>query len=155
MKTNTELCLDFSIIPGFQVASGKAENSPYPKGTIALQAPYFKDQGINLDGFYKGTINAEFNCDVITIDKYDYKVDQLTWCQGVAPETFIFISCKVQFKEKHYPAFIYHPIGETKIGHLQPQNCLEIVAPFINGLEYGSQAKLVISNNYLTLKQNG
>ena len=31
--------------------------SPYPRGSIALQAPYFSKNGLNLSGFWYGTLN--------------------------------------------------------------------------------------------------
>jgi hypothetical protein len=44
--------------PGHQVASGLAVNNPYPAGTIAMQTPFFKALGLDLSGFYVGTLNV-------------------------------------------------------------------------------------------------
>lgn len=42
---------------GHQVASGRAENSPYERGTLEMQLPCFRDLGLDLSTFYLGTIN--------------------------------------------------------------------------------------------------
>ena len=45
------------VIKGHQVASGKAIDSPFSAGTIALQKPLFKKLGLDLSQMFNGTIN--------------------------------------------------------------------------------------------------
>ncbi len=37
---------------GHQVASGMASDSPYPKGTIEMQTPFFQNLGLDLSAFF-------------------------------------------------------------------------------------------------------
>ena len=54
------------LLEGHGVASGQALNagqlktSPYPKGTIAMQAPLFAALGLDLSPFWPGTLNLFF-----------------------------------------------------------------------------------------------
>ena len=44
------------INKGHGVASGASTSSPYPTGSIAMQAPFFKARGLDLSGCYFGTL---------------------------------------------------------------------------------------------------
>ncbi|MDJ0715727.1 MAG: VWA domain-containing protein [Prochloraceae cyanobacterium] len=48
---------------GHKVASGQASNSPYPRGTIEMQTPFFKKLGLNLTEYFKGTLNLSLVLD--------------------------------------------------------------------------------------------
>jgi hypothetical protein len=48
------------IQQGHGVASGKNAETPYPNGTIAMQAPFFKKLGLDLFNFWPGTLNISF-----------------------------------------------------------------------------------------------
>ena len=52
--------LPFTVVKGHQVASGIANDPRFSEGTIAAQLPYFKALGLNLEGFYRATLNAKF-----------------------------------------------------------------------------------------------
>lgn len=41
------------------MASGRAPDSPYPAGTIALQAPFFREHGVDLSPYFPGTLNVD------------------------------------------------------------------------------------------------
>ena len=45
------------IVKGHGVASGRARDPRFPEGTLALQWPIFEINGLNLDGYYRATIN--------------------------------------------------------------------------------------------------
>ena len=48
------------LCSGHGVASGRSNESPYPNGTIRMQAPVFKALGLDLSGCYFGTLNIDF-----------------------------------------------------------------------------------------------
>lgn len=50
-----------TVIQGYGVASGKARDSRFPDGTIAMQKPFFQKLGLDLTGFYLGTINLSIS----------------------------------------------------------------------------------------------
>ena len=45
------------IVKGHGVASGRAGDPRFPEGTLALQWPIFEKNGLNLNGYYRATIN--------------------------------------------------------------------------------------------------
>ena len=45
---------------GHGVASGANSESPYPKGSISIQSPFFKALGLDLSCYWHGTINLSF-----------------------------------------------------------------------------------------------
>jgi hypothetical protein len=47
------------VVHGHGVASGRSASSPYPRGTIALQAPHFLERGVDLSPFFAGTLNVD------------------------------------------------------------------------------------------------
>ncbi len=53
-------CWRRGVRQGHGVASGRAPDSPYPAGTIALQAPLFARHGLDLSPFFPGTLNLHF-----------------------------------------------------------------------------------------------
>ncbi|WP_286267613.1 hypothetical protein [Thalassotalea atypica] len=141
--------MPFTVMKGHQVASGLAINSPYPQGTIALQSPFFRQQGLDLTPYFMGTINAAFACKSIKLKAWDHEVKRLVWFPELPCEDFKFAHCHVIYQNQSYPALIYQPTAETKIGHFQPKNTLEIISEEIKGLKYGVQATLQIAKQYL------
>lgn len=141
----------FIVTQGHQVASGMANNSPFPDGTINLQTPYFKALGLDLAPYFKGTINAQFNCNSIELLKWDLELTNVHWLPNHPSEDFLFAYSEISYKEKRFPAIIYQPRLETKLGHFQPTNTLELLAPKIEGITYGSKATLEIPTQYLSL----
>ena len=45
------------LISGYGIASGKSNSSPYPEGSIKMQAPFFKTLGLDISKFWPGTLN--------------------------------------------------------------------------------------------------
>ncbi|MEW6982948.1 hypothetical protein AAD001_09890 [Colwelliaceae bacterium 6471] len=142
----------FSVVKGHQVASGMSINSPYPKGTIALQTPYFKSLGLDLTDYFSGTINAQFDCQQIELMKYSHVFENLNWLKGLPSETFYFAPVKIEYKKKLYRAFVYQPDKQTKIDHFQENNVLELIAEQLPGLNYNEQLELIIEQGFLEIK---
>ena len=55
-----------TVVEGHRVASGAAEDSPYPKGTIEMQTPFFLERGLDLRPFYPATIGV--SCASVVFD---------------------------------------------------------------------------------------
>lgn len=121
------------LMRGYGVASGQASDSPYPAGTITLQAPLLAAHGIDLSPYYPGTLNLGF-CDTRwQLSRPDARVDQLRWTDRHPPETFSF--WRVALRWSHHPepveGLIYWPHPETKCRHHHSSDRLEVLAPWL------------------------
>ena len=134
------------IKPGHQVASGMAANSPYAQGTIAMQLPYFQKLGLDLSGYFLGTLNIAITPHKFQIIKPKYTFPLVKWHPDYPAETFSFSPCQVIFKEIQYDGLIYYPHPETKIGHFQADSILEAIAPAIPILKYGDKVQLRVNS---------
>lgn len=125
------------IVEGHGVASGRAQNSPYPHGSIQMQAPFFKEAGVDLSDCFLGTLNLsvapfefEFHSPQVTV--YD-----VCWTDQIPPEHFSFSPCRIHALGQVVEGWIYFPRPETKTIHFQPADMVEVIAPKIEGLKPG------------------
>jgi len=145
------------LVAGHGVASGRAATSPYPAGTIQLQAPFFAARGINLAPFFAGTLNLEAARGQWRLRDPDARVEALEWTDRHPPETFSFWHCRLRIPAETataaivgggaggsagLAALIYYPHPETKRAHHQAASCLEVLAPRISGLTPGQELEL-------------
>ena len=84
------------LVAGHGVASGRAATSPYPAGTIHLQAPFFAARGIDLSPFFAGTLNLEAARGHWRLQDPDARVEALEWTDRHPPETFSFWHCRLR-----------------------------------------------------------
>jgi hypothetical protein len=84
------------LVRGHGVASGRAVDSPYPAGTIALQTPLFAAHGIDLSPFQSATLNLDFSPGDWRLRDPDHSVERLAWSDCHPPETFSFWRCQLQ-----------------------------------------------------------
>ena len=128
------------LLEGHGVASGQAldpvhlKTSPYPKGTIAMQSPFFAALGLDLSPFWPGTLNLSFSPTKLQLRNPDYFFYNLEWTHLHPPETFSF--WKIRLRSIGHcgfdvPGLVYHPHPETKARHWQNPSVLEILAPYI------------------------
>ncbi len=127
---------------GHQVASGRANNSPYEAGTIALQTPHFQRLGLDLSGYFPGTLNIDIAPKTFSLIQPHYTFADLQWHPNFPPETFSFSPCYIEHRQQRYDGLIYYPHPETKLGHFQAPATLEVLAPFILNLAYGDRLEL-------------
>ncbi|MEM8720068.1 MAG: hypothetical protein AAGE84_12255 [Cyanobacteria bacterium P01_G01_bin.39] len=133
------------VKPGHQVASGNAPNSPYERGTLEMQLPFFRNLGLDLTGLFLGTLNISIAPYTFKLIQPQYTFPLVKWHPNYAAETFSFSPCKVFYLDKSYEGLIYYPHPETKIGHFQDDSIIEVVAPKISQLNYGDRLKLEIN----------
>jgi CTP-dependent riboflavin kinase len=141
------------IQAGYRVASGLADNSPYPAGTIALQMPHFQRLGLNLSDCYPGTLNVNIAPVKFELLQPAYTFPDLRWIEGFDRETFSFCHCKIEFQNQSHSGWIYYPHPETKIGHHQPPTLVEVLAPRIAGIGYGDRVVLLTRPNEIQWSQ--
>jgi len=129
---------------GHRVASGTAKNSPYPKGSIEMQIPYFLSRGLDLSGYYKGTLNLSIAPHKFSVQYPDFHFKDVHWVDGFPPEDFLFVRCEISHKGVRHPAYVYYPDPETKLGHFQDESTLEVVSEYVDGLSYGDSIAIVL-----------
>jgi len=141
------------LVAGHGVASGRATTSPYPAGTIHLQAPFFAARGIDLAPFFAGTLNLEAPRGHWCLNDPDARVEAMEWTDRHPPETFSFWHCRLRVAGEPasadpahlaagLAALIYYPHPETKRAHHQAPSCLEVLARWIPGLHPGMELEL-------------
>nr|WP_295110569.1 hypothetical protein [uncultured Caulobacter sp.] len=136
---------------GFQMASGGSvgdPKNPFSKGTIALQYPYLKLRGLDLEaeipGLHWGTVNIELAHELLMLNP-DFPVDQLDWASEepnpearVAPEDFWFARCGVGYAGRFYSGLIYYPHPRTKPStNAHNYAVIEVLTQRIEGLTKG------------------
>ena len=129
---------------GHQVASGIAEDSPYERGTIQMQLPFFQQGGLDLTGFFWGTLNISLAPHTFKLVRPKYTFPLVKWHPDYDAETFSFSPCEIIYRDTSYQGLIYYPHPETKIGHFQDDSILEAIAPHIPNLNYGDRLILKI-----------
>ena len=141
---------EFTVVKGYRVASGLGNDLRFPHGTISAQLPFFKNLGLDLTGFYLGTLNAKFDCKAIVLNQHDFFFNRLKWHSEMPEENFKFYRCHILYQRFSYSALIYQPQKTTKVEHFQPDNQLELLAPFIQGIGYGDKLLLQTHKDALT-----
>ena len=146
-------------VNGHGVASGIANTdplrsaSPYPQGTLAMQAPFFAALGLDLSAYWLGTLNLSVAPAWWSLQQPDYHFPNLCWTDLHPPETFSFWSVHLRDLEQRrsWPALVYYPHPETKARHWQPPSVLEVLAPWIDAFPAGGVVELGVDPSRLKL----
>lgn len=144
---------------GHGVASGRASDSPYPAGTLALQRPAFARCGLDLGDCFNGTLNLLVPGGEWRLSEPALRINHLAWTPLHPPETFSFWPCLLRLPAPSGPdpaatteqpleqpleqpvqqtlaGWIYWPHPETKLRHHQPAGQLEVLMPWIADLAW-------------------
>ncbi len=135
---------------GYEVASGKSGGSRFPQGTIAMQKPFFREQGLNLDAYFMGTINLAIAPLKYKIKQAKYTFKNIKWSPHDPAEDFSFFDCRILISPTRiFNGLIYYPHPETKPEHFQATDILEIITPLISGLSYGDKLLLEVDGQQI------
>ena len=140
------------VVEGHRVASGMAEDSPYEDSSVRLQTPFFKERGVDIGGFFPGTVNVHVAPLMPKSIIYDTTLRQVDWHKSISPEDFSFLALQLRFQGTVYPAMLYYPHPDTKAGQFLPQDVLEVLAPEITGLVYGDEIELAYPNGSIVME---
>ncbi len=140
------------LVEGHKIASGAAEDSPYPDGSIAMQTPYFKKHGVDISTYHSATLNLSIAPQEFKMLTPEFTVKTLHWAEGFPPEDFSFSKCEVIFNNKAYKGLIYYPHPETKIGHFHNTSLIEVITDYILNIKYGDD--LVLKFNPIEININ-
>lgn len=139
------------LVAGHGVASGRAGDPRYPQGTIALQMPVFASLGVvvpgrRLDLLHRGTLNVDVSPAVAEWVAPPVTVRGVRWSPHAPPEDFSFAPCRVGPHERLLVEGVcYRPHPDTKPEHVQPPGVVEVLAPWIDGLEPGAAVLLEVN----------
>lgn len=145
------MIIDGTVIQGHGIASGKAKDSPYPEGSLTMQAPFFKSLGLDLSPYFLGTLNVDISPQQWKPVKPDHTFKNVNWTPSIPAEHFSFFKCSIIYDHKKYEAFIYYPHPETKVTHFQNPSIVEIISEKITDLTYGKNVQLVIEDHKIAV----
>jgi hypothetical protein len=141
------------VVEGHRVASGASGDTPHPDGTIPLQLPHFARLGLSLEAFFPATLNVSIHPHRADLIRPRHTFRNVDWTPLHAPETFSFSPCRLEFQGQKYEGWVYLPHPETKGGrHPQPDTVMEIIAPPVPGIEYGSGVTLYLDPEEVRLR---
>lgn len=139
------------VTEGHRVASGDAADSPYPRGTIAMQTPFFRERGLDLAPYHPATIGVSCRPLRFAVRSPEYTFRGVKWSPEHDPEDFSFSRCRISVGDVTCDGLVYFPHPETKLGHFHDDYTLEVLAPYIEGLEYGTEIRLEINTDEITV----
>lgn len=138
------------LMRGYRVASGPSKDYPY--GTIEKQKPYFKERGLDLQGYFDGTLNVSIAPLTFEMAAPEITFDQVKWTTLHPPETFSFSRCKVIYKDREYAGWVYYPHPETKKSHFQNSSLIEVLTHEIPNIQYGDAVELEVNEDEITVR---
>ena len=133
------------ITRGHGIASGKTKDARFPGGTLSMQAPFFRELGMDLSKFFTGTLNLSVHPFSYRLGTPLHSFPQVKWTTSLPAENFSFYSCQVRLLDDTVPldALVYWPHPSTKPEFHQDPHVLEVLAPRIERVDYGKE--MVIS----------
>lgn len=133
------------VVRGYGIASGKNFDARFPKGTIAMQLPFLRERGLDLSSFHLGTLNIDITPFCYKLLKPSFCFEKVKWSNDLPPETFSFYPCKISLPDddSRLSSLVYWPHPSTKPEFQQKEGVLEILAPRLRSVSYGS--KIIIS----------
>jgi len=131
---------DGVVVRGHQIAGGDNPESPYPAGSIKMQTPRFRERGLDISSFHPATINVSIAPKRFKMKNPDHTFSAVQWAMHAPPEDFSFKRCRLNGVD----ALIYYPHPDTKPDHHQSPDVVEVLAPKMETIVYGSKVVLEI-----------
>ena len=131
------IMVEGTVVQGYRVASGPSADYPY--GALDRQRPIFKQRGLDLDGYFNGTLNLDISPRQFRLVQPEYTFRGVKWTDLHPPEDFSFSRCRVIFEGREYDGWVYYPHPETKRRNFQNPSLLEIIAQPIMQVSYGNR----------------
>jgi hypothetical protein len=128
---------------GYRVASGPSRDYPY--GALDRQRPLFKARGLDLEGYFNGTLNIDIRPRTFAMVMPEFTIPLVEWTDLHPPETFSFSRCKVVYQNEEYDGWVYYPHPETKLRNFQNPSLLEVIARPIEGIKYGDKLSVWVN----------
>ncbi len=138
------------LFRGHQVASRPSKDYPY--SALEKQKPLFKALGLDLYGYFNGTLNISIAPLIFEMTAPQFTFPLVEWTDLHPPETFSFSRCNVVYKDIEYPGWVYYPHPETKRNHFQNPSLLEVITKQIPEIKYGDSLEAGIDPREITLR---
>ncbi len=136
---------------GYGVASGPSPDYPY--GALERQIPIFKERGLDLSHFYRGTLNVDIAPCTFKLIHPEFTFREVRWTDLHPPETFSFSRCQVKHAGRLYEGWMYYPHPETKLRNFQNPSLLEIIARHIPGVRTGEQLEVRVNSERVEIRR--
>ncbi len=138
------------LVEGYRVASGPSAD--YPFGALDRQRPFFASRGLDLGGYFNGTLNIDISPLAFKLVRPEFTFHNVEWTDLHPPEHFSFSRCKVVFKGVEYDGWVYYPHPETKLRHFQNPSLLEVIAYEIKGIRYGDEVDALVNADEISIE---
>ena len=135
------------IVRGLRIASGKARDPRFPKGTIALQLPHFRAAIPGFDALldaplHLGTLNIAFPGRRVRVGRPEHLVRNVRWSRRAGMENFYLSPCVVEVRGIRRRGLIYIPDPATKPRGLPVGVYAEVLTSHVPRLRYGMAVRL-------------
>lgn len=137
------------LAQGYRVASGPSADYPY--GALDRQRPIFKSRGLDLGGYFNGTLNIDIRPHEFRLLRPEFTFRQVEWTDLHPPEDFSFSRCRIIFRGVEYDGWVYYPHPETKRRNFQDPSLLEVIAEPIEGIEYGDELEVLVNGDQIAV----
>ncbi len=144
MMTTEWTVLQGVLTEGYRVASGPSKDYPY--GALDRQRPIFEPRGLDLDGYFNGTLNINIRPHTFKWIRPEFTFYDVEWTDLHPPEHFSFSRCRVIYKDIEYEGWVYYPHPETKLRHFQDPSLLEVIARPIAQIKYGDHVAVLLNS---------
>jgi len=105
-----------------------------------MQQPFFKANGIDISQFYAGTLNVDLAPQVPQLSGIVFD-GMLRWHDNFK-EHFVLAKIEFEAKGRRYTGLWYYPDPATKVAHFQRASVVELLLPWVEGLEIGEHVKV-------------
>jgi hypothetical protein len=142
-----------TIVQGHRVASGLNDDPRFPGGTLRMQLPFFRELGLDLNGYHLGTLNVSIAPLGYGVVKPKWTFRAVRWHPTEPAEDFSFFDVIVHHDEAaSVRGLIYFPHPETKPEHFQRPDVLELLLPWTERLTYGTAIRLEVPEEQMRIE---
>jgi hypothetical protein len=136
-SSSTRNWIPGTVVAGYGVASGTGQDRRYPAGTIQLQQPFFLERGIDLSGYYPGTLNVDL-APVVAVPQHPCFDGVIRWFENLE-ERFLLSPVEIEAGGARHAGLWYYPHPETKPAHFQRSTVVELLLPKLAGIQAGDK----------------
>jgi hypothetical protein len=141
------------VVRGHRVASGINRDVRFPGGTIRMQAPHFLERGLDLSTYHSATLNVSIAPWRYRVMHPRYTFSSVKWHPTEPAEDFSFFDVTISLAGgTPVTGLIYFPHPATKPEHFQQPDVLELLLPWINGLDYGMKVTLEVPGEQMSFE---
>jgi hypothetical protein len=147
LSTDLDVRVPGVVERGHGVAGGQGPDAPHPEGSLARQYPIFRVRGLDLGRCWPGTLNVSIRPLSFRVARPRWTFEGVLWTPKQPAETFLFARCAVEHRLGRVVGFVYQPDPATKTVHFDDPHQIQVVAPFVPGVEYGSEVVLRLASS--------